>query len=245
MSPIELVILGVAAVATSALTAVAGAGGGLILLIVMLQFVSPEVAIPLHGVIQLLSNGSRAAALRHEVETRLLRWYIVPLVPFTIVGFLIVDAVPRDATTAAVGLFALMATWWPAATGWLAPKADGDVRRFAFVGAVAGIANPTLGAPGPVLAPAFRAAASSHVAMVATLATAQVLNHSVKVIVFAVAGLAWSEHFALLLVAGTGVVIGTWIGARFLGRVRIEVLDRLFRVAVTVGALRLVLDGLT
>lgn len=241
MSGLELIVVGVAAVATSALAAVAGAGGGLILLVVMLQFLDPDVAIPLHGVIQLVSNGSRALALRSDIESRLLRWYVVPLLPFAIVGFLIIDAVPLDATRAAVGGFALMATWWPAATRWLAPKGDGDVRRFALVGAVAGVTNPTLGAPGPLLAPAFRAATSSHVGMVATFAASQVLNHSAKVIVFAAAGLAWSDHYAVLLVAGTGVVLGTVIGARLMGRARPETLSWLFRLAVTAGAVRLLL----
>ena len=164
------------------------------------------------------------------------------LLPFAIVGFLIVDAVPRDGTPAAVGVFALIATWWPAATAWLAPRGEGSERRFALVGALAGIANPTLGAPGPLLAPAFRAATSSHVAMVATFAMAQFLNHSAKVIVFAVAGVAWSEHLPLLLVASCGVIIGTRVGARFLGRARPDVLSWLFRVAVTAGAVRLVLE---
>ena len=239
---IELIVVGLAAVATAALTAMAGAGGGLILLIVLLQFESPEVAIPLHGLIQLVSNGSRAATLRSDIDRHFLRWYVPPLVPFAIVGFLIVDAVPGDATRSAVGVFALVATWWPAATAWLAPRGNGDRRRFALVGAVAGISNPTLGAPGPLLAPAFRAATTSHVAMVATFAFAQVLNHSVKVLVFAVAGLAWRDHLELLMVAWVGVIVGTRIGARFLGRVRPEVLTALFRLAVTAGAVRLVLE---
>lgn len=239
-----MVVVGVFAVVTSALTAVAGAGGGLILLIVLLQFVEPTVAVPLHGVIQLVSNGSRAVTLRESVQRRLLRWYVVPLLPFAIVGFLIADAVPRDPAAAAIGVFALVAVWWPAATRWLAPHGDGDERRFAIVGAVAGITNPTLGAPGPLLAPAFRAATASHVAMVATFAAAQVLNHATKVLVFAVAGVAWSEHFVLLVVAASGVVVGTRLGARYLGRADPDLLGHLFRVVVTIGALRLGIGAL-
>lgn len=241
MSGVELVLVVVAAIATSALTAVVGAGGGLVLLLVLLQFVDPVVAIPLHGVIQLVSNGSRAATLRGHVERRLLRWYLLPVLPFAIVGFLIADAVPVDGTRLVIAVFALTATWWPAATRWLGPKADGDVRRFAIVGAVAGVANPVLGAPGPLLAPAFRAATSSHVAMVATFAVAQVINHSAKVAVFAVAGVAWGEHWALLALAGGGVVIGTRLGTRLLPGVDPVTLDRLFRVVVTAGAIRLLM----
>ena len=60
---VELLILLLVAVATSAITAVVGAGGGLILLIVILQFVDPLV-VPIHAVIQLFANSTRAVALR-------------------------------------------------------------------------------------------------------------------------------------------------------------------------------------
>ena len=218
----------------------AGAGGGLILLIVLLQFVDPIVAIPLHGVIQFVSNGSRAFTLRGDVESGILRWYLLPLVPSAVVGFFIADGVPVGAAQIAIGVFALLATWWPKATSRLAPAAGQSQRRFMVVGAVGGLTNPTLGAPGPLLAPAFRAATATHVEMIATFSVAQLCNHGAKVAVFAVAGVAWSEHWELLAVAGAGVIAGTSIGTRHMRRADQVQLRRLFVVAVTVGALRLI-----
>lgn len=240
MSGIELLLIAVAAVATSALTAVAGAGGGVVLLIVMLQFVDPVVAIPAHGLVQLVSNGTRALTLRHDAETFMLRWYLPLLVPATVVGFFIADAIPRDRGRAIVAVFALVAVWWPAATAWLAPR-PGSNRRFAVVGALGGLVNPTIGATGPLLAPAFRTATGSHVAFVATFSLVQTINHSVKVAVFAVAGFVWSEHLPMIGVAAAGVVVGTRVGSRFLRRWDPELLGRVFQVVVTAGALRLLL----
>ena len=241
---LELVVVAVAALLTAALTAVAGAGGGLVLLIVILQFVDPLVAIPAHGVIQLMSNSTRALTLRHDVDRRLFPWYLVPLLPATVLGWMIADGIPRSAGRALVGVFALLATWWPAATRWLAPKPGGEPGgpRFAVVGVVAGISNPTIGAAGPLFAPAFRAATSDHVRFVATFSVAQTLNHTAKVAVFAAAGFAWADHWRLIVVAGLGVIVGTRLGARFLRRADPLVLDRLFKLAVTAGALRLLLD---
>lgn len=239
MSEIELLAVGVAAVLTAAITAVAGSGGGLVLLVVVLQFVDPVAAIPAHGMIQLISNGTRAVTLRKDVETRMLRWYLLPLVPATVVGYFLTDAIPRSSGRAIVGVFALLAVWWPAATKWLAPRADSD-RRFMLVGVVAGLANPTIGAPGPLLAPAFRAATKDHVTFVASFALVQVLNHFVKVTVFIIAGFAWMDHMPMILVAGGGVIAGTRLGTRYLRTLDPVLLGRLFQVAATVGALRLV-----
>ena len=77
MTGVEFVVLGVAALATAALTAVAGAGGGIILLIVILQFVDPLIAVPVHGAIQLFGNGTRAITLRRDVDWSLMLPYLV------------------------------------------------------------------------------------------------------------------------------------------------------------------------
>lgn len=238
MSEIELAVIGVAAVLTAALTAVAGAGGGLVLLVVMLQFVDPVVAIPAHGVVQLVSNGTRTLTLRGEAETSSLWWYFPPLVPATVVGYVVADGIPRDAGRAVVGVFALLAIWWPAATAWLAPT-GGGVRRLGFVGAVAGLLNPTLGATGPLLAPAFRAVTRDHVSFVATFSLVQTINHAVKVAVFGVAGFVWRDHLAMIAVAALGVVVGTRLGARYLRRLDPVLLGRAFQIAATAAALRL------
>jgi len=240
MSEVELLVIAVAAVLTAALTAVAGAGGGVVLLVVMLQFVDPVVAIPAHGVVQLVSNGTRTITLRKDAETALLRWYLPLLVPATVVGYFIADGVPRDSGRAVVGVFAILAVWWPAATAWLAPR-GGGVRRLTLVGAVAGIVNPTLGATGPLLAPAFRTVTDGHVNFVATFSLVQVINHSVKVAVFGIAGFVWSDHLPMIVIASIGVVIGTRVGARYIRRFDPEVLGRVFQIAATVGAVRLLL----
>lgn len=238
MSELELIVIAVAAVLTAALTAVAGAGGGVVLLVVMLQFMDPVVAIPAHGVVQLVSNGTRTVTMREDADTSLLRWYLPLLVPATIVGFFIADAIPREAGRAVVGVFALLAVWWPAATAWLAPR-GGGVRRLSLVGAVAGLVNPTIGATGPLLAPAFRTVTRDHVEFVATFSLVQTINHLAKVAVFGVAGFVWSEHLSTIVVASVGVVIGTRVGARYIRRFDPRVLGRMFQVAATVGAVRL------
>lgn len=243
MSEWELLIIAGAAVVTAGITAVAGAGGGVVLLVVILQFVDPLVAVPAHGVVQLVSNGTRAATLRAEAETHLLRWYLPLLVPATVVGYFVADAIPRDGGRAIIGGFALVAVWWPAATAWLAP-AGGGHRRLALVGGLNGLLNPTIGATGPLIAPAFRTITSGHVSFVATFALVQVLNHIVKVAVFGVAGFAFREHLPMIVVASVGVYVGTRIGARYLKRWDPELLGRLFQVAVTIGAVRLLLGVL-
>ncbi len=107
---------------------------------------------------------------------------------------------------------------------------------------MAGVATVGGGAPDPLIAPAFRTATSSHVAFVATFAVVGVLSHIAKLTAFALDGFDWSEHLALMAVAATGVVLGTRLGARVVRGLDPALARRLFEVAVTIGAIRLLLS---
>lgn len=85
-------IVGVAALLTSMLSAVAGLGGGVILLLVIAQFVTPTTAIPIQGAIQLASNGSRATLLRRDVDWRVVGWTSLLILPASLLGVAVATA---------------------------------------------------------------------------------------------------------------------------------------------------------
>ena len=113
------------------------------------------------------------------------------------------------------------------------------MRRLRLVGAVAGLVNPTIGATGPLLAPAFRTVTRDHVGFVATFSLVQTINHLAKVAVFGIAGFVWGAQAPMILVASAGVVVGTRAGTRHIRRFDPELLGRAFQVAATAAALRL------
>ncbi len=74
------------------------------LLAVMLLFLEPLAAIPLHGVIQLVSNSSRAAIQRRHVDLPILLRYSALLVPMGWVGLHLANALPAAATRGAAAI---------------------------------------------------------------------------------------------------------------------------------------------
>ena len=114
LNPQEISILAGAALATSMLSAVVGMAGGIILLSVMLLFLDPLVAIPLHGVIQLVSNGSRTFIQRAHVRWSIIGSMAVLLLPMSIVGLYIARALSPPVARLLIGVFVLAATWAPA-----------------------------------------------------------------------------------------------------------------------------------
>ena len=246
MNATELAVLGVAAFATSALSAVVGMAGGITLLAVMLLFMEPLVAIPLHGVVQLLSNGSRTVIQRRHVRWSILWRYGLLLLPMGFVGLAIARLLAPDLARALIGAFVLVATWRPRWM-WLGsrPERSDPGRRFLLLGGVVGLLNMTIGATGPLIAPFFLNLGLTRQALVGTKAACQTAGHLAKLLVFGFAGFAFLPYAAPLALLGVAVVAGTWAGSRLLDRVSETVFVRLYQTVLSVIALRLVLwDGL-
>jgi uncharacterized membrane protein YfcA len=246
MDPHTLAILSAAALLTSMISAIVGMAGGIILLSVMLLFLEPLVAIPIHGAIQLVSNGTRTWVQRDHVRWNIIAWYCVLLFPMSVVGLGIAREIPPPVARLVIGVFVLFATWAP---GLLLlgthPESTDPRRRFVILGGVVGTINMTVGATGPLLAPFFLNLGLSRQSIIGTKAASQALGHVSKVLVFGVAGFAFPDYAQLLAAMCVMVILGTWVGSRLLERVSEPWFERAFKTALTLVALRLVIgEGL-
>lgn len=256
-----MAVLTAAALATATLTATVGLGGGMVLLTVMLLYLEPLVAIPLHAVIQLVSNSSRTYIQRRHVRWRILWYYALPLVPLGYVGLAFARSLTPQQLKIGIGLFVLLATWMPGRVllGALpralcsrrrvvrddpGPARD-PARNFVWLGAVVGVLNVTVGATGPLAGPFFRNIGLPRHGVVGTFSACQTAGHLAKLVVFGTAGFAFGGFLAPLASMSVAVVAGTWLGSKLLDRVNEGLFQGLYRAVLTIVALRLVLwDGL-
>ncbi len=235
----ELIIIGVVAVATSVLSALAGLGGGVILLVVLLQFFAPITAIPIHGGIQLVSNGSRAAFLRENINWRAVGWSSLLLFPASMLGVAVATSMPERTTRLIIGVFVLVVAWRPGLLKWRGADTLPD-QAMVGIGAASGFLNTTIGVSGPMTSPFFKAVTASHTAYVATAGASQVVAHLSKVAAFALDDFVIADHIAVIAAGSIGVLAGSWIGTRLLGRVTEQHLNLLFKGVLTVMAIRLI-----
>jgi uncharacterized membrane protein YfcA len=220
---------------------VVGLAGGILLLAVLLLFFDPLVAIPLHGVVQLASNVSRAYLQRAHVERALVARFAWLLLPAGLVGIAIARRIEPEVGRVAIGLFVLLATWLPSALRL--PTAEDPSRarrRFVVAGGLVGFANVLVGATGPVVAPFVLSLPVSRQGVVGTLAACQTLGHLVKVALFAGIGFSFHPYALPLLGLCLGALAGSWLGTRALARLDERLFRHLIRLALTLLALHLI-----
>lgn len=242
LPPADAALLCAVAFATSALSALVGLAGGITLLAVMLLWLDPLVAIPLHGWIQLASNASRVGFQRRHVEPGIAARFALLLLPAGWLALGLARELPADALRGAIGSFVLLATWRPR---WLLlgrhPEALPPKGRFVVLGGFAGALNVTIGATGPLVAPFFLGLGLSRQAVVGTMAACQTLGHLAKVILFGLAGFALAPWLPLLAGAMACTLAGTWVGTRLLERVSERRFVQIYKLVLSAVALRLLL----
>lgn len=237
-----MLLVGVTALGTSALTAVLGFGGGVVLLALMLLFLDPVVAIPLHAAIQVASNGTRTVIRRHDVDWGIVARSSLLLLPAGALTVGVARSAPDGVLQLAIAVTVLVATWVPERTALEVPAPS--PAGWVGVGAVAGALNPLVGATGPLFAPLFRAASTTRQRFVGTFAGTQVAGHLAKIVLFGAAGLAPTGKVSLVAAGIAGVVTGTELGSRVLDRIDEARFRTLYLASITAVALYLVVDGL-
>ena len=235
-----IAILCVAAFLTAILSAVVGMAGGMTLLSVMLLFLPPLAAIPLHGAIQLASNFSRTLIQREHARYDLLWYSGWPLLPMGALGLLVAERLPERALEATIGSFVLVATWRPKLLALGARLGGSERSRFTALGIVCGFLNVTIGATGPLVAPFFLNLGLARQAVIGTQAGVQALGHVVKLALYAGFGFAFRAWWPLLAVGATCAIAGTWVGSRLLDRIPERTFTWLYKGVLSALAVQLV-----
>lgn len=230
----ELITLGLFATATSLVTAVAGLGGGMLLLALMAQVFAPAVLIPLHGVAQFFSNINRGIIHRSKLE-----WsYLKPFMFGSMIGAFafvpLVVYVNPVAGAMAVGCFILLVTWFPK---WLNASRMLPV----FSGGLSSGLGVLFGATGPLAMSAHPKANWTKEQIVGNHGAAMAFQHGIKVIAYVVAGVNLYTYLPHIAVLFFGAWLGTFIGTRLLAKLTDDRFKTVLKWVLTALALRLIL----
>ncbi|GAB3078663.1 sulfite exporter TauE/SafE family protein [Micromonospora schwarzwaldensis] len=223
-----LAVASLAAFALAWLSAVAGFGGGVLLLPVFTALFGLRMAVPMLTLAQVWSNGSRVWFSRREVNWRLVRWYALGAVPTAVLGGLLLAHAPLGPLKRLLGVFLIGVVVWRRRNPH--PRRPSDP-AFAGVGAGSGLGSALLGSVGPLTAPFFLAYGLTRAAYIGTEAAGALVMHASKIAAYG-AGALLDRTVLLFGVALTpATLLGAWAGSKTVGRIS----DRRFVALVEVG----------
>ena len=232
-----LLYLATASFATALFTAAVGIGGGLGLLSVMPSFMPVSAVVPVHGLTQFFSNGSRFLFDYRQAEVRLLPAYLGGACLGGTVGYLFIGRVPDVYLSAALGIFILLCTWTQLvkhlgryATNFFS-IAFFQTFLSLFVASVGLISQPVLIKHG---LPKNR--------VIVTHAMQMTVLHGLKVAAFVAAGFPFLRYGGVTLVMISASAAGTYAGGFFRDRIPENIGTIALKAGITFFAVKLIVD---
>lgn len=240
LPPLVAGLLLLASVITSMITAAFGAGGGVFLLGIMALWLPPVAIVPVHGLIQLGSNGGRFAMTWRKVDWGVLGAFAPGVILGMAAGALILVRLPESAWQLTIAGFILWLCWGPPI-----PKAALGRPGIFLASTLTSFITLFVGATGPLVAAFIKQLHTDRFRTIATFSGAMTLQHFPKILVFGLAGFVFTEWVVwVVAMIGCGLV-GTWLGLRLVNRMSNQLFQRLFTIVLTLLALRLVWQALS
>ena len=245
----EQIILIIAALITSSISAVIGMGGGIILLGIMAILI-PEgyMVIALHGIIQMVSNGTRTFVFRQHLKKNLISEYLFGaliglglsvIIVYALMQYYEVDSANQikfDYLKPIIGLYIL---WYLYLKG---AKKEQKNKLFIIVGFISGLVSIFIGAVGPLIAPFFLRKDLTKENVIANKAACQIITHIGKIPIFMYFfNVNYIEQYTILLPLIISVYIGTNVGKKLLGSISEKTFNIFFKVCLTIIAIRLII----
>ena len=224
-------------IGTSIISGVVGMAGGITLLSLMTFMMPLEHIVPVHGVVQLVSNGSRCYFLRRNINKQITLYFFLGA-PLGVIGaFYLIEQVPSKAWF-----------YWPIilliAYTLFKPKKMPKIKMpnggFFWLGILTGFLGPLIGATGPLLAPFFLREDLDKKEIVATKAITQMFTHLLKIPLFLSLDFSYRDYSWVMVMMVIGAVVGTKLGVMLLGKTSENVFRWIYKSALAIAGLRLI-----
>ena len=245
----ELTILIIAALITSSISAVLGMGGGIILLGIM-AIIIPEgyMAIALHGIIQLASNSTRTFVFRKYLKKHITTKFLIGTLSGSLISIIIIivlinflqikyaSEIKVDSLKPLIGIFIIWNLFFKKKIKTM------KLQSFKIAGFIGGISSIFVGAVGPLIAPFFLNKKLTKENIIANKAACQIITHSTKIPIFIYFfNVNYIKEYNLLLPLICAVFLGTNFGKIILSFIPEEIFKKLFKLALLIIAIRLIL----
>lgn len=225
-----------AAFATSILTAITGVGGGMTLIAIMPGLLPASAIIPVHGIVQLFSNSSRAFFGWQHIH----RGFTIAFVCGAIIGGSLAAGLTMEInleySPLLIAAYILYSVWGPKLQFKTAPRGE-----FFTIGLCQTALSMIVGATGPLGQASLLSKGLKRDALVVTAAFMMAFTHLIKIALFGIIGFAFITYWKLIAGMSIGVIAGAYIGTHMRYRVPEKIYRQFLKWLLTLLAIRIIL----
>ena len=238
---LKIVAVVVAITVGFTIAGVAGFGGGVVALPVLVWVFGVREAIPILSISQVLSTASRVWLHREAIDWKVVRFFVLGGLPFSVLGsffFVSID------TTLLVRILGVMMLLFVVYTR-LPVGRDFNMKLWGFVplGAGTGFGSAFLGIPGPFAAVFYLAYGLAASAYIGTSALGMGLIQAPKLIIFGANGLLTPQVLAMGVGLGVIAAASAYLGKIILRRVPEHVFPRIITTMLLISGVVLLIRG--
>lgn len=223
-----LAVAGVAAFGLALLSAIAGFGGGVLLLPVFTALFGLRAAVPMLTLTQIGSNAGRAWLNRGELKRPVIGWFALGAVPAAVAGALLLASAPLTGLKRGLGAFLIAVVIWRHLRPRLGMR---GAKGFCAVGGVSGLVSALVGSAGPLTAPFFLAYGLTRGAYIGTEAACALVLHLTKTVAYGGVSLLTPTIVLYGALLTPAAIAGAWVGKKLVDRLD----DKVFVLLVEAG----------
>ena len=229
------ILLTLIAFGTSTITAITGIGGGMIMIAIMPGFLPASTIVPVHAMVQLFANSSRAL-----FGWQFLRWeFVLAFIAGSIVGGVIAAGITREInleyTPLIIAAYILLTVWGPKL------EFKKPIRgEFIAIGLVQTGLSMMVGATGPMGQAALLGKGLQRDALVVTSALMTTFTHLIKTVLFGLLGFSFIAYWQIILGMSAGVICGALLGTHIRYKIPQALFQEILKWVLTLLALRMI-----
>lgn len=225
-------ILGLIALITSTMTGIFGLGGGLLLLGFMPLFLPAAAIIPVHGVVQLVSNSSRAYFSWRSIQWAMFKPYLLGGIVGTAIFSLILQSISLSLLPLFMGGYILLSQW-----SNIFNRLVSHLESFTLLGFLQVGLSLFSGTIGPVHMVLLNKQYSDKDQIVATAAALMTVKHGLKIVAFILIGVKLWEYIDTIVVMSLAAIVGSYLGTRLRGKTQNQRFKLIVKLLLTALAI--------
>ncbi|MGL6258236.1 TSUP family transporter [Vibrio sp. WXL103] len=258
MFELDNLVIVIASLLASTISAITSMGGGIIVLAVMYSTMSNVLlALTLHSWFGLSSNISRAIALRKDVQHRKVALFVLGGIPSSIVTVFLFNHLIatidwfEDGFKMAIGLYILSTLRKKKHT-----ENDNQTTNYWKLGMFAMPVSVSFGANGALIGKKIAQDISCKRQIVATSSYCQLMGHIFKIVVFYLLYKTntinsytvyddFSTYLPIIVAMFLFSLVGTYLGRSLLDRVNKSLFDKIFKSSILISSLMIIFGSMS